>query len=403
MVSRKLFGQLKTHIPKKEFTIIIGARQTGKSTLLRQMELYCKQEGIPAVFLNLEQKSILAELNEDPLNLLKFLPDTEQRVITLVDEVQYLDDPSNFLKLLFDEQIERLKIIATGSSAFYIDSSFKDSLAGRKRLFQLSTCTFDEYLELGGKDELYDELNRIKKKSETRSTLISHLRLEWESYMIYGGYPAVVTEPDTLEKIEKLKEIRDSFVKRDILESGVQNETAFYNLFRILAEQTGSLVNINELSSTLRIKNETTSSYLGIMQKCFHIALIKPFFRNLRKELIKMPKVYLLDTGLRNCLLNNFQSISQRHDIGELWETIVFRMLSDRYGQDEVRFWRTTAGNEIDFVLPHILPPSAIEAKYDHHQVRTSKYKRFKETYPEIPLHFAWMIPFNEDFFTRLY
>ena len=109
MVSRKLFGQLKTHIPKKEFTIIIGARQTGKSTLLRQMELYCKQEGIPAVFLNLEQKSILAELNENPLNLLKFLPDTEQRVITLVDEVQYLDDPSNFLKLLFDEQIERLK------------------------------------------------------------------------------------------------------------------------------------------------------------------------------------------------------------------------------------------------------------------------------------------------------
>lgn len=402
MVSRKLLGYLKTHIPKKEFTIIIGARQTGKSTLLRQLELFCKQEGIPAVFLNLEQKSILAELNENPLNLLKFLPVTEQRVITFVDEVQYLDDPSNFLKLLFDEQIERLKIIATGSSAFYIDSSFKDSLAGRKRLFQLSTCTFDEYLVLGGKADLYDEFNRIKKKSETRSTLLSHLRMEWESYMIYGGYPAVVTEPDTQEKIEKLKEIRDSFVKRDILESGVQNETAFYNLFRILAEQTGNLVNINELSSKLRIKNETTASYLGIMQKCFHIALIKPFFRNLRKELIKMPKVYLLDTGLRNCLLNNFQPISQRHDKGALWETMVFRMLSDRYGQDEVRYWRTTAGNEIDFVLPHILSPSAIEAKYDLHQVRTSKYKRFKETYPEIPLNFAWMIPFNEDFFKRL-
>ncbi|MEN8229480.1 MAG: ATP-binding protein [Bacteroidota bacterium] len=403
MVSRKLLGQLKAHIPKKEFTIITGARQTGKSTLLRQLELYCKQEGIPVVFLNLEQKSILAELNENPLNLLKFLPDTEQRIIVLVDEVQYLDDPSNFLKLLFDEQIERIKIVATGSSAFYIDSSFKDSLAGRKRLFQLSTCTFDEYLELGGKRELLDELDRIRKKQGTRSTLVSLLRLEWESYLIYGGYPAVVTEPDTREKVEKLKEIRDSYVKRDILESGVQNETAFYNLFRILAEQTGGLVNINELSSTLRIKNETTSSYLGIMQKCFHIALIKPFYRNLRKELVKMPKVYVLDTGLRNCLLNNFQPISQRHDMGELWENTVFRMLSDRYGEDEVQFWRTTAGNEVDFVLPHILSPSAVEAKYDHHQIRGSKYKRFAETYPEIPISYAWMIPFNEDIFRRLF
>ena len=184
--------------------------------------------------------------------------------------------------------------------------------------------------------------------------------MEWESYMIYGGYPAIITETGTEEKIDRLKEIRDSFVKRDILESGVINEIAFYNLFRILASQSGSLVNINELASTLRIKNETVASYLGIMQKCFHIALIKPFFRNLRKELVKMPKVYLLDSGLRNCLLNNFQPIAIRSDRGELWENTVFRILADNHGFDAIKFWRTSAGNEVDFVLPEINKPYAI-------------------------------------------
>ena len=226
--------------------------------------------------------------------------------------------------------------------------------------------------------------------------------MEWENYMIFGGYPAIITEPDIQDKIEKLKEIRDSFIKRDILESGVQNEAAFYNLFRILADQTGNLVNTNELSSTLRIKNETVANYLGIMQKCFHIALIKPYFRNLRKELVKMPKVFLLDTGLRNCLLNNFQPVAQRSDAGELWENTFFRILADRFGQDEIRFWRTSAGNEVDFVLPHIQEPCAYEAKFDQQQIKNSKYKRFVETYPKIPLSFTWVHPFDESFFQRI-
>ncbi|NOY94906.1 MAG: ATP-binding protein [Chlorobi bacterium] len=399
---RKLFEKLKVHIPKKEFSIITGARQTGKSTLLRQLELYCKQNNIPAIFLNLENKSILSELNENPLNLLKFLPDTDKRIVAFVDEVQYLNDASNFLKLLYDEHTERIKVVATGSSAFYIDRRFRDSLAGRKKLFYLPTCTFDEYLELCGKSHLLEEKNQIIKRPGSKSTLIAYLQIEWESYMIYGGYPAIITEPDIQEKIDRLKEIRDSFVKRDILESGVINETAFYNLFRILAAQSGSLVNINELASTLRIKNETVASYLEVMQKCFHIALIKPFFRNLRKELVKMPKVFLLDTGLRNCLLNNFQPIALRADRGELWENTVFRILADKYGLDAIQYWRTSAGNEVDFVLPHISEPRAIEAKYDKNQVKISKYKRFIETYPELPFSFAWMHPFDEGFFQRI-
>ncbi|MCK9641351.1 MAG: ATP-binding protein [Prolixibacteraceae bacterium] len=403
MIRRKLFEDLQGHLLKKEYSIITGARQTGKSTLLKQLEVYCKKMEIPVVFLNLENKTILAELNENPLNLLKFIPEPNRKTVALMDEIQYLDDPSNFLKLLYDEHSAQIKVVATGSSAFYIDNQFRDSLAGRKKIFQLYTCSFDEYLALSGKSELREEKDHLLKNRDFKSTLIDYLRVEWESYMLYGGYPAIVTEPDKQEKMNRLREIRDSFVKRDILESGVINETAFYNLFRILAGQTGSIVNVNELSSTLRIKNETVDNFLTIMQKCFHIALIKPFFRNLRKELIKMPKVFLLDTGLRNCLLNNFQPMAVRTDKGELWENTVFRIFADKIGIDSIQYWRTSGGNEVDFVLSDIDRIKAIEVKYDNNQVKLNKYKLFAEAYPEISLQFFWLNPFDQEFFRRIY
>ena len=402
MISRRILTDLKEHISKKEFPIITGARQTGKSTLLKQLEAYCREQEIPVVFLNLENKTILNELNGNPLNLFKFISESFGKTVALIDEIQYLDDPSNFLKLLYDEHSDRIKIVATGSSAFYIDSKFSDSLAGRKKLFQLYTCSFDEYLLLRGKSDLLKEKELLAEQPDYKSPFIDYLRIEWEEYMIYGGYPAIVTEPQKFEKINRLKEIRDSFVKRDILESGVKNESAFYNLFRILAGQTGSLVNVNELSSTLRIKNDTVVNYLNILQKCFHIALIKPFYRNIRNELIKMPKIFLLDSGLRNCLINNFLTLSERTDKGELWENIFFRILADKYGIDPVQFWRTASGNEVDFVLSDIGKQKAFEVKYNKNQIRINKYRLFKEAYPEIPLEFVWLNPFNHDFFRRI-
>jgi len=402
MYRRKLYDELKSFFPKKEFIILTGARQTGKSTLLRQLQEICKKEGTPEVYITLENKTILATLNENPLNLIPFLPGTEKRVMVFIDEVQYLTDPSNFMKLLYDEHAARLKIIATGSSAFYLDSRFKDSMAGRKRIFQLPVCSFDEYLEMGGKAGLLAEKERITAQPDAKSLHIDLLRMEWENYMIFGGYPAVITEPDKKEKIARLQEIRDSFVKRDILDSGVVNDIAFYQLFRLLAAQTGGLVNSNKISATLRIKHETVASYLNVLQKCFHIGISRPFSRNMRKELVKMPKVYLLDTGMRNCLLNNFQPLANRTDRGELWENMVYRILAEKYGSNEVQYWRTSAGNEVDFVLQGIENPKALEAKFDESAIKPNKYKIFKEAYPDIPLEFVWMQPFDDNFFRRI-
>ncbi len=399
MIKRKLYEKLVEHLGKREFTIVTGARQTGKSTILHELMKMCKSLDKPSIFINLENKTVLAELDANPFNLLSYLPSQDKRNVVFLDEIQYLSDPSNFLKLLYDDFSDKVKIVASGSSAFYRDTKFKDSLAGRKRIFQLWTCDFEEYLSLQGKEELWGEISLIRQNPKFKSLKLELLRLEWENYMLYGGYPAVVVEPAFAEKIEMLKEIRDSFVKRDIVESGVQNELVFYQMFRLLAGQSGQLVNTNELSNTLKIRNETTQNYLEVMEKCFHVTLLKPFSANLRKELVKMPKAYFLDTGLRNCLLNNFQPINQRLDKGELWEQTFFRLLVDKYGIDEIRFWRTSDGKEIDFILPNQHPPLAIETKFDREQFKIKKYRAFLEAYPTFKFSVAAIHPWSESFF----
>jgi uncharacterized protein len=182
-------------------------------------------------------------------------------------------------------------------------------------------------------------------------------------------------------------------------DAGVANDIAFYQLFRILASQTGKLLNTNELASTVRNKHETVQNYLSVLQKYFHIGLIKPFYKNIRKEIVKMPKVYLFDNGMRNALLNNFNSLQLRPDRGELWENYIFKILAEEHGTDMVLFWRTTGGNEVDFVLPFLEIPKAIEVKFDESAVKPAKYKIFRKNYPDIQLEFKCMEPMGEYFF----
>jgi predicted AAA+ superfamily ATPase len=193
--------------------------------------------------------------------------------------------------------------------------------------------------------------------------------------------------------------LRDSFLKKDILESGVKNEFEFYNLFRVLASQVGNLLNANELSKTLKIKHETVENYLYILQKCFHIALIKPYSKNIRSELTKMPKVFLMDTGMMNVLTNNFQPLAEKINKGNYWENIYFRKIAENYGVSNINFWRTTNGNEVDFIIHETGKPlRAVEVKYSRENFSNAKYKKFRSNYPEIKLDFVCYQPFDEDF-----
>ena len=229
MVQRKKQTLIAEHLSKKEFTILIGARQIGKSTLLKQLFADLNQKGETVYFLNLDRKEILDELNESPENLFKICPlQPDKKIIVFIDEIQYLDDATTFIKLLFDEYSNRLKIVATGSSAFYIDKQFNDSLVGRKKIFQMGTLDFEEFLLFKGRNDLVEEVLKLKNKKKVKSIQENVLWGYMDEFMNYGGYPAVVLENDIAQKIELLKDIRDSFIKRDILESGITDETKFY-------------------------------------------------------------------------------------------------------------------------------------------------------------------------------
>ena len=393
MEARKKYQELQKHLPKREHTILVGARQTGKSTLLEQVENDLTETGKEVVLLNLERKDVLLELNRSPENVFKYFTRAEgKRAYLLIDEIQYLDDATNFLKLLYDEYADRIKVVATGSSAFYIDRQFRDSLAGRKKIFELKTLEFEEFLAFKGEEDLLQALLAIRAGEVQKSLLEDRLWVALEEYLTYGGYPAVVLEPDPEAKVERLRELRDSFVKRDILESGVSDEAKFYRLMVLLASQTGSLLNTNELANTLRLTHPTTDQYLYILQKCFHVSLVRPFFQNLRKELIKMPKVYFNDLGLRNVLINYFAPLALRADKGALLENYVQRRLSEKYREEQMKFWRTADGNEVDFVLEETaFGGQAIEVKFSPTEANPAKYKKFTETYPAYPLEFlSW-------------
>jgi len=379
-------------------SIITGPRQTGKTTLLRQLQSHCETLRLPNIFIDLEHRDVLSELDEDPQNLFRYCPEHEGRMYVFIDEVQKLKYPSNFLKQIYDDHKSAgdVKIVATGSSAFYIDRKFNDSLAGRKKIFNLYTCTFSEYLLLSGKEELREELVRIQGDENAKSLVLSQLSNEFLRYMQYGGYPEVVTEKDERGKVEILRDLRDSFVKKDIEESGVNDSDAFFRLFQLLAVQSGGLVNVSELSKTLRMKDETVSRYMDVMAKCFHIAQVRPFHKNLEKELVKMPRCYFLDSGMRNSLMNNFLPFNINPDAGHVWENQVFRILVDGFGVESLRFWRTSDDKEVDFVIPDGNPPLAVEVKKNSHAAALSKYKTFTSSYPDIKLTFACLEPFGE-------
>ena len=154
-IERKIYTKIKKHLDRKEYTIITGARQTGKTTLITSLFKELKSGSDDVFYLTLENSDVLRDINETPENIFKYAlrpadpltQDTEnKRVVLFIDEIQYADKPSHFLKYLYDKYLGNLKIIATGSSAFYLDSSFEDSLAGRKRIFILKTLSFEEFL-----------------------------------------------------------------------------------------------------------------------------------------------------------------------------------------------------------------------------------------------------------------
>ncbi|MFA6917847.1 MAG: ATP-binding protein [Candidatus Gracilibacteria bacterium] len=380
-ILRNITVEAEKVLEKPELMLFIGARQSGKTTILKQIQEGLESKRKMTYFLNLEDPNFLELLNDSPKNLFKiFTFDLSQKTFVFIDEIQYLKNPTNFLKYMYDEYQDKVKLLVSGSSAFYLDQKFHDSLAGRKKIFPVRTLSFKEFLRFKNEEKL--SLSDFSSLSLTEEEKVKRY---YDEFLIYGGYPKVVLAPLD-EKKEILSEIGYSYVKKDIFESGVSHEETFYKFIKILAGGIGGLVNFSEISSTLGATKATLEKYFYILRKSFHVSQVRPFYKNIRKELTKMPKVYFNDSGLRNFFTGNFDSPLVREDKGVLMENAVFRQLIDKYDESEIKFWRTTSGNEVDFIVGD---KDAFEVKFNTKQFNKKKYRVFSENYPEIGIKVA--------------
>lgn len=379
LIPRQKLNDILKWLPDDKLILITGSRQVGKTCLLYLLikEIFPKSRK-NIFYYDLEDFEILDLLNSGVEPFIKFLKskgaDLNHRVYVFLDEIQYLKNPSNFLKLLIDHY-KNIKVIASGSSTLEIRRKFKDSLVGRKMVFELNTLRFPEYLLFKEKTDLLQAVNSIRVKGildgmfpEPCKILPIHqkeLMGEFKEYITYGGYPAIVREADISKKIDLINEIYTTYVRKDVNQLfTIKDLTAFNNLVKMLSLQIGGLINEHNLTTGLKISYLTLKNYLFILENTFILKAVVPHFKNKRKEIIKMPKIYFYDIGLRNSSIKAFTLPDLRPDLGQLIENYIFCMINSVLKtNEEIKFWRTKAGAEVDFIV-HTNDIIPIECKF---------------------------------------
>jgi predicted AAA+ superfamily ATPase len=366
-------------LDKQKIVIMTGARQVGKTTLLKVCEHHLTDRWDQVTFLTLEDPLIRASLDTHPEQIFQYIPKLSKLQYVLIDEIQYLKDPTQFLKYCFDLHKDTLRLVVTGSSSFYIDQKFRDSLAGRKILFTIYPLSFAEYLEF--KDSNKTILTQaIQWSYPAKQEVMRNIY----DYLIYGGYPECVLFESYSDKQSYLKQLVQTYVSKDIDEAWVEYRDKYLRLMKLMASQIGNLVNKSELSNTLNLSAPIVDKYLYVMQKSYHLLMVTPFYgNNIRNELTKMPKVYFYDTWLRNALLGVRDHWDSRIDQWALLENFCLRQLLNNYDLNDIHFWRSKKQEEVDFVVQE---KQAFEVKHNKDKFVVSKYGPFTTKYPHIPL-----------------
>jgi len=341
---RKIVDELLKYLYEKEILILYGARQVGKTFILYWFKNFLLGKKEQVYYLDLEERRYLELLNQGPEELKKLLFeqgfDLEKRIFVLIDEIQYLDNPTNFLKLISDHY-RGLKLIVSGSSTFEIRKKIGQALVGRALIFEIFGLSFEEFLIFKGYTKnITPVLTKIKEEE---------LRKLFEEFVLFGSYPKISLISGKEKKEKYLWQIIDRYLKKDIRDLAEVKEIEKFNkLLEILASQTGKLLNIEELSNTCHLAKQTVQHYLFLLESTYVIRLVKPFFKNLRSELFKSPKIYFYDSGLAHLL---WLKVISPEILGEIFETAVFSELVKKYGKESVNFWRTKDKKEIDFIL----------------------------------------------------
>jgi len=371
-IERDLLRQIRTYLNDSEMIVIHGARQVGKTSLARLImeELAASVPENSLFWLDLDDPVYLDLCNRGIEEVLRYARgrgfETGGRFYIFVDEIQYLAEPSAFLKLAYDRYQGKVKLIVTGSSSFAVKSKFKDSLAGRILDFELFPLNFEEFLRFKG---LSYDLSAVDVPEAVHGELSLHFR----DYMRKGGYPAIVLEPVEEKQEKKLTQIIQTYIRTDIRDLGkIRNLQKFNHLLAILASQTGRLVNISELSSTVGLARQTVEEYLFILENTYVIKMLYPFFQNLRSELTKLPKVFFEDTGVARLLENRTFA---GNITGAAFENAVFSEIRKRSGVEILHFWRTNKQHEVDFIIAgDEIVPMEVKLSYRKRDLTSLKY-----------------------------
>lgn len=371
---RKIIDEILKYLDEKEAIVLYGARQVGKTCILYWLKKFLLEKKEQVFYIDLEEIRYLDILNEGPENLKNLLLENgfnlQKKTFVLIDEVQYLNNPANFLKLISDHY-PQFKLIVSGSSNLEIRKKFTKALVGRTIVFEIFGLCFEEFLTF--------KRYPIKFSPILTEVKTEELKKLFEEFIIYGSYPRIALLLEKEKKEKYLWQIIGTYLKKDIRDlAEVRDIEKFNKLLEVLASQSGKLLNIEELSNTCRLAKQTVEKYLFILENTYVIKLVRPFFKNLRSELFKTPKIYFYDSGLANLL---WLKIIPREILGEIFETVIFSELTKKFGQENIHFWRTKDKKEIDFILSDKNKIIPIETKVNFSSFSQRTINYFLEKY----------------------
>lgn len=374
LFEREYYKKIEPFLRDKEILVIHGSRQVGKTSLMKYIIETNKFIKENYFFMDLEEPTSLDICNTGAETVVEYLKVNgllgKTPLYLFIDEVQYMNNPSSFLKLLYDKYRSKLKIIVSGSSTFEIKSKFKSSLVGRAIDFELFPLSFKEYLLF--KNIPIDLSNPIKIE-----IIISELKNHFINFVKFGGYPEIVLEENIEKKKIKLNQIISTYIKADIRDIGkIRHIDKFNKLLEVLSSQIGNLVNISELSNTLGIARQTIEEYLFVLENTYFIKLLRPHYTNVRTEVSKMPKIYFEDTGVANL----FRSANLDVEVdGQIFENAVFNELRKTIDFKKLYFLRSKKQHEIDFIIKSNNSIMPIETKISYTKKRLTSMLYFKE------------------------
>jgi len=350
----------KRVLPNKVL-ILLGARRVGKTAFIKNyLSTIPKEDYLQLNGEDIQDANLLKERSVDNYN--RLLGNTK---LLVIDEAQNIPGIGLILKLIVDS-IDGIKVIVTGSSVFDLSNKLGEPLVGRKNTIYLFPFAQMEF-----------------SKQENYKTTTSKL----EERMLFGSYPELEQYPDWTDKINYIKEIINSYLLKDILVfEGIKHSDKIYDLLRLIAFQVGKEVSVQELANNLQISKNTVANYLDLLTKVFILHKVEGFSRNLRKEITKSNRWYFYDNGIRNGIINNFNRLEERNDVGELWENylVTERIKFQNYNQKSVSnfFWRTYDQQELDWLEEENGKLSGFEFKSNENR-KAKIPTAFAKAYPE--------------------